>query len=181
MAKLLLVDNDERIVELTAWFLEKRGHETRCALSYAEARGLIRESRPDLMLADLDLGHESGRVELPKLAEEGLLPPTLVVSGFLDAELERELTQVDGVLGALAKPFEMGQLEARVADCLGPQMGEEDVFPEPTPPPAAPEPDLVLELTPESATPAVSTAPELSEADEDGWVEIRPRGEGGAQ
>ena len=56
MAKLLLVDNDARIVELVALFLGRRGHDIRTANSYAEARALLAQDRPDLVLADLDLG-----------------------------------------------------------------------------------------------------------------------------
>ena len=70
------------------------------------------------MLADLDLGAESGRVELARLAEEGLLPPTLVVSGFLDGALSAELETLGGVRGTLPKPFDPGELAARVASCL---------------------------------------------------------------
>ena len=85
MANLLLVDNDARITDLTAWFLKRAGHEVRCVESYAAARELLREQRPDLLLADLDLGEESGREELPRLAAEGILPKTLVVSKKVSA------------------------------------------------------------------------------------------------
>lgn len=119
MAVLLLVDNDARIVELTAWFLDRLGHQVRTAVSYAAARAQIEaEGAPDLMLADLELGVESGREELPRLSRSGGLPPTLVVSGYLDADLRRELMALPEVYGTLAKPFDMPELEAAIADCL---------------------------------------------------------------
>jgi DNA-binding response OmpR family regulator len=118
MADILLVDDDERLAELCAWFLTKGGHEVRTACSYSDARERIAERAPELMLADLDLGAESGRVELARLAEEGLLPPTLVVSGYLDGALSAELEALGGVRGTLPKPFDPGELAARVASCL---------------------------------------------------------------
>lgn len=118
MADLLLVDNDPRLASLLAWYLASRGHTVRGVHSFAEARAALAERRPDLLLSDLELGRESAREELPALAAEGLLPPTLIVSGYLDPESSAVLRAVPGVLGLLAKPFELAALEARVAECL---------------------------------------------------------------
>lgn len=118
MGDLLLVDNDRRIVDLVAFFLEKRGHVVRKAESFTAARAALSERAPDLMLSDLDLGVERGDEELPELARAGLLPPTLVVSGYLDAELEQRLMRIPRVLGTLRKPFDLGALEARIASAL---------------------------------------------------------------
>jgi len=81
-ARLLLVENDLRLGELLGAYLARRGFEVRRATSFAEARRLLGEGRPDLMLSDVDLGGENARDELPRLAAEGLLPPTLVVGLF---------------------------------------------------------------------------------------------------
>lgn len=125
MGRLLWIDNDARLVGLVATLLERQGHIVRTAGNFAEARQLIAAERPDLMLSDLDLGAETGRAELPRLAAEGLLPPTLIVSGFLDRELDLELCAIPGVLGTLAKPFDLDRLceriEAALAELAGPQ------------------------------------------------------------
>lgn len=129
MAKLLLVDNDERIVELLGWFLETRGHSVRSAGSFREARALLEEDPPDLLLADLELGGERGAEELPRLSEAGRLPTTLVVSGYLDGEIDALLAGIPEVVGCLAKPFDLGELERQVAAGLraraaGPAQGQ---------------------------------------------------------
>lgn len=116
---LLLIENDQRLGELVTWFLTKRGFEVRRAMSFREARGLLAERVPDLMLSDVDLGGESARDELPRLAAEGLLPPTLVVSGYLDPETWAELEALEGVVGLLPKPFELKDLVARVEGLVG--------------------------------------------------------------
>lgn len=161
MAELLVLDNDARIVELVALFLQRAGHEVRCATSFREARARIQERRPELLLSDLELGRESGRVELPALWRDGLLPPTLVVSGYIDAELERELSAVPAVVGTLAKPFDFAQLPHVVLDALerarerGPAIDEAR--------------RRVL------ATPRVAA---VSAPDDEGWIEILPPGAG---
>ncbi len=151
MARLLIVDNDARIVELTAWFLERAGHEVATAGSYAEARAALDRTPPELMLADLDLGSESGREELPRLCAEGLLPPTLVVSGLLDPEVERELLAIPGVLGTLSKPVDLEVLQEHVRRLVASLAAELGAPRSPTEPTAAPP----LE-------------------DEEGWIEILP-------
>jgi len=118
MADLLLVENDPRILELMTFFLERAGHRVRAASSFAAAADSIRESPPDLLLSDLEMGSESGREELPRLARSGILPPTLVVSGFVDRESVRALAEIPGVVGTLAKPFDMAQLSRKVEECL---------------------------------------------------------------
>jgi CheY-like chemotaxis protein len=167
MAHLLIVDNDARIVELTAFFLTHEGHEVETALSYAEARGCIDARRPELMLADLDLGVEHGREELPRLADEGRLPPTLVVSGFLDAELEAELSALPAVCGTLTKPIDLDRLAQRILDELA-----SDVL-VPRPEPLVPEPLVPEPVMPEPVTPE-SAARDEEEDDDEGWVEIVP-------
>lgn len=116
---LMLVENDPRIAELMCLFLGRRGYQVRSAASLDEARRLLAERRPDLLLSDIELGAANGREFLPQLSREQLLPPTLVVSGYLDAEIAAELRHVPEVLGVLAKPFEFDRLQRRIEEALG--------------------------------------------------------------
>jgi DNA-binding response OmpR family regulator len=165
---ILLVDNDSRILELVAWFLAKRGFTVRTALSFRDARELIAERRPELLLSDIDLGEENAREELPRLAALGILPPTLVVSGYLDAEIVKELEALPPVIGTLAKPYDFAVLEERVRACLAQLAGGGG--PELTGSPAVEQPGVELPITradpPEAA---------LEAEDEDGWIEIVPQ------
>jgi DNA-binding response OmpR family regulator len=113
---LLIVENDARIVELLQWFLRRRGHQVRAVATFAEARQRIAERRPDLLLSDVELGTENARTLLPDLARDGLLPPTLVVSGFVDHELSLELLAIPGVQAVIQKPFEFERLERWIDD-----------------------------------------------------------------
>lgn len=118
MARLLLLDNDARILELFALYLGQRGHVVRTVSSFRAAREALAAERPDLLLSDLELGAESGRVELPLLWAEGLLPPTLVVSGFVDAELQRFFAGIPAIVGCLPKPFDLERLDAALTEAL---------------------------------------------------------------
>lgn len=152
---ILLVDNDSRILELVAWYLAKRGFTVRTALSFHEARELLASRLPDLLLSDIDLGEENAREELPRLAALGLLPPTLVVSGYLDADVVSELETLPQIVGTLAKPYDFAVLEERVrASCA-----------------------LVVDRAPTEG--AGARAPSTLDAgghaeDEDGWIEVVP-------
>ena len=115
---LLVVENDARIVELMCLFLGRRGYEVRSARSLEEAREQLTAQRPALMLSDIELGRSNGRDFLPQLSREGLLPRTLVVSGFLDADIADELCCVPEVVGVLAKPFEFDRLQRCIEEAL---------------------------------------------------------------
>lgn len=117
-ASLLVVENDARIVELLCMFLGRRGYRVRGARTLEEARVELERAPTDLMLSDIDLGRSNGRDFLPLLSREGLLPPTLVVSGYLDAQLASELNGIPEIVGVLAKPFEFDSLQRRVEQAL---------------------------------------------------------------
>jgi DNA-binding NtrC family response regulator len=159
-ARLLILDNDAGIVELAAWFLERKGYRVRTARSFREARAQIDHEWPDLFLSDIDLGEESGAEELPRLAGEGRLPPTLIVSGYLDADLANRLSALPAVRGTLVKPFDLAVLEQRVEECL-----------ERSSTPATRENERTSETA--RARPATDSAADLEE-DDAGWIEIRP-------
>jgi DNA-binding response OmpR family regulator len=151
-ARLMILDNDLGLVELAAWYLERQGYVVDKATSFREARHLLLSDPPDLLLSDVEMGEESGAEELPRLSSQGILPPTLVVSGFLDAELAERLGGLPGVLGTLLKPFDLPVLEQRIEACLA-RVAAGDFVP-------------ARRLDASLAAPAVTE-------DEDGWIEVR--------
>ncbi|MEZ6005334.1 MAG: response regulator [Planctomycetota bacterium] len=156
--EILIVDNDERIVELVAWFLGKRGYHVRKAESFDLARQLLQERPVDLLLSDIDMGAESALEVLPRFHSEGILPPTLVFSGFLNQETQAALMALDPVVGTLAKPVEFQVLETAVSDYFKTQA-----------PVGAVEPQRVL---PRPAAMPAQVAPVEASSE---WVEILPQ------
>lgn len=164
---VLIVDNDERIVELVAWFLRKRGYSVRAASDFSMARRCIAERAPDLMLSDLDLGQQSALDELPAMEAEGCLPPTLVVSGYLDQSARDRLQSVRAVLGTLAKPFDFPVLEARVGECLAQVAADPGRV-------TSPGNSAGLAAGEQVEAPDDDEVKDEVE-DEEGWIEITPR------
>lgn len=117
--ELLLVENDTRILELLVWFLQRKGYAVRTAASFGEARAALEARRPDLVISDFQVGDEVGSRELAHLAALRLLPPTIVVSGYLDDALEAELGRLPNVVGTLRKPFRFEDLERCMEAALG--------------------------------------------------------------
>lgn len=170
-ASLLLVDNDARIVELLTWFLSQRGFEVRTAGSFVEARERLAEGAPDLLVSDVDLGAESAVQELPRLRADGILPRTLVVSGYLDAAIKAALTALPEVVGTLAKPFEFTDLEAAIDRALGGvAVGGASADPGDF---EVPRPENLPAAGPRESQSGGGAAPDEDD-DDDGWIEITP-------
>ncbi len=118
MREILVIENDARILDLLTRFLTRRGYQVRRAISLEVAERELALHRPDMILSDLLVGptHAAGR--LRQWAREGKLPPTLVVSGCLDEEMERLLATIPPVVGTLSKPFRFEDLEVHVSAVL---------------------------------------------------------------
>ncbi|MFT4539084.1 MAG: DNA-binding response OmpR family regulator [Planctomycetota bacterium] len=162
-ARILIVDDEERIAELVTWFLRRSGHEAVHVRSFEEARQVLASLAPHLLLSDIELGAENAREELPRLSAEGKLPPTLIVSGFLDSIIVEELHALPEVRGMLAKPFDFATLEERICELIK-QLESEGVT-------------FRGSMANTIATPQPATTGDagVAEDDEDeGWIEILP-------
>ena len=109
--KTVLVVDDERSLRLLCRVnLELDGHVVHEAGTLAEARALIEQEPPDVILLDLHVGNEDGLELLDELEALDLPVRVVLLSGT--SEVGPELrSRVAGVLG---KPFELGRLAAAV-------------------------------------------------------------------
>ena len=110
METILIIDDDPAIGDLEQEVLQRAGYAVRRAYSGTEARLLLRELRPDLILLDLMLPGLSGEALLPELA--GI--PTIVVSAKTAVQ-DRVGLLLGGAVDYLTKPFDTQELLARVA------------------------------------------------------------------
>lgn len=112
--RVLLLDDDPRLVAFLARGLEEEGHSVEVASSLREARTAIALSAPDLLLADRQLPDGDGLVLVRELRAKGAGFPVLVLSAR-DAVQDR----VEGLYGGaddyLVKPFSFDELLARIA------------------------------------------------------------------
>jgi CheY-like chemotaxis protein len=111
---ILVADDDAGVRRYLTTVLEAAGYVVVVARDGSEARDLIRDLRPHLVILDLRMPHMSGG-ELLSLIEG---TPVLVLSGYL-GDLTPENAARQNVVGQLQKPVDPATLRARVKQALG--------------------------------------------------------------
>ncbi len=117
VARILLVDADLDLVDLTAYSLRKEGHEVTI---FSEGRRAIRSVRgdePDLVLLDMRLPDTSG-VTVCREMREHSSAPIIMVSGASDEEPIISCFAA-GADDFVLKPYSHRQLAARIHALLG--------------------------------------------------------------
>ena len=121
--ELLLIEEDEVLAEITAFRLELLGYGVRCAHSGEEARTMLADRLPDLIILDLYLPDVQGvdLVNALKNDPETHSIPILVFS--IDADLENvERAYLAGAEDFLVTPYDPAVLEQKLSIML--QMAE---------------------------------------------------------
>jgi DNA-binding response OmpR family regulator len=114
MATILIVD-DHRVTRLgLAEMLETAGYAVVTAGTFPEARRILRESPPDLLIADVRLGSFNG---LQLVISGPNRIPAIVITGYADSVLEAEARR--GGAEYLVKPFDAEQLLGLIRQKLG--------------------------------------------------------------
>jgi two-component system OmpR family response regulator len=114
--KLLLVDDEAALREPLAEYLSRQGFAVTQATSAAEARSLLRDDLPDLVLLDIMMPGEDGLSLCRHLVETRAIPTI-----FLTARGEATDRIVGLEIGAddyVVKPFEPRELVARIRSVL---------------------------------------------------------------
>ena len=114
--RILLVDDEAALREPLAEYLSRQGLVVTEAASAAEARSLLREDTPDLVLLDIMMPGEDGLSLCRHLVEARAIPTI-----FLTARGEATDRIVGLEIGAddyVVKPFEPRELVARIRSVL---------------------------------------------------------------
>ena len=111
MPKLLVVDDEIDILEVSKSYFKKRGVEVFTAATGKEALDIITKENPDLILLDFNLPDINGAEILRKMREEMKLnTKVLMVTGLEEDMVIRE-TEKYGTLGCIHKPLILENLE----------------------------------------------------------------------
>jgi DNA-binding response OmpR family regulator len=114
MATILIVD-DHRVTRLgLAEMLEQAGYSVVTAGTFPEARKILRETPPDLLIADVRLGSFNG---LQLVISGPNRIPAIVITGYADTVLEAEARR--GGADYLIKPFDADTLLGIIRQKLG--------------------------------------------------------------
>ncbi len=120
--RILIVDDEQDVVDLLRYNLEKAGYDTVAALSGEEAIEAVQSYAPDVILLDIMLPDISGWEICKTLRESstGKALPIIMLTALSDEE-----ARIKGLtLGAndyLAKPFSLGELQLKIRKCLDQQ------------------------------------------------------------
>jgi DNA-binding response OmpR family regulator len=110
---ILVIDDEPAIVEFMTEALTDEGYVVRTALTTADARAMIAERHPDLMLLDVHMPGESGDVLARDLNNDGLAHVPIIIM-TADAQVAKSLA-IEGIDYCLAKPFDLDELIECVA------------------------------------------------------------------
>jgi len=106
--QLLIIEDQPAVREVVAEIVGGLGADVEVSQvgSLQEARVALLETRWDVLITDMSLGDGNALELLSSLIEDGLvLPPTILMSGFLTSKRMAQATQV-GIEHVLPKPFE---------------------------------------------------------------------------
>ncbi|HEY5532058.1 MAG TPA: response regulator transcription factor [Candidatus Anoxymicrobiaceae bacterium] len=116
MARILLVDDEESIIDFISYNLEKHGHAVEVARDGMQAAGMASSGSYDLVILDIMLPDIDG-FEVLKRLRTGSDVPVLMLSA-LDTVPDKVLGLELGADDYLAKPFSVRELQARVKALL---------------------------------------------------------------
>jgi len=118
-ARVLVVDDDERVRTVVSWQLEADGFAVTQACDGAGALSQIATDRPDLVVLDLSMPGVGGLDVLRRVRQSDNGPPlpVIVLSGR-SGETDRIVGLDLGADDYLVKPFSPGELAARVRSVL---------------------------------------------------------------
>jgi DNA-binding NtrC family response regulator len=124
MPTVLVVDDDAGIRESAAMALEKVGLKTVQAGDVTSALQALRAHRIDLVLSDIYMPGETGLTLLQAIAERRN-PPRVILMTARGTIETTALAQTIGAFDYLAKPFDLGEMIARVRAALGERVADE--------------------------------------------------------
>ena len=114
--RVVIVDDDEHIRELTTLYLRKEGFDVSCAPDGRAAETLIAEARPDLVVLDLMLPGISGFEVCRRLRETSSVP--IIMLTARDEDVDKIVGLELGADDYMTKPFNPRELVARVKAVL---------------------------------------------------------------
>jgi CheY-like chemotaxis protein len=119
-ARVLIIDDDEPVREVTAAMLQSFGFKTKEAADGRAGLALFREDSTsyDVVILDLLMPELDGEATLLELRELRSDVRVLIISGYHEGDLLKRHAG-GGPLGYLHKPFKRGALERAIRELMG--------------------------------------------------------------
>ncbi|MFV2044485.1 MAG: PleD family two-component system response regulator [Anaerolineales bacterium] len=115
MARILIVDDNQAMVEALSIIVSARGHDALTALSGEEALNMVESETPDVMLLDLTMPGIDGFETLGRLRTmpEGKDLPVLIITALDEEDLEGRVADAGGA-ALLRKPVDVNHLADQI-------------------------------------------------------------------
>jgi DNA-binding response OmpR family regulator len=113
---IMLVDDDPDVERTLTRALETSGYRVVSASTAADARAMLLDVHPDLIILDLVLPDTDGLLLTPAL--QGMTEAPILICSARHTQVDRVLGLKLGADGFLAKPFDLDELEARIEAIL---------------------------------------------------------------
>ncbi len=126
--KVLVVDDEPKIVEVVCSYLKRAGFETLAAETGVQALKVFDESAPALIILDLMLPDMSGEEVCRRLRSRSRVPIIMLTAKVQDSDAVNGLSV--GADDYVTKPFSPRQLVARVEAVLRRSQGESAILAE---------------------------------------------------
>jgi CheY-like chemotaxis protein len=111
--RVLICDDESRLVVLTAGLLREFGYEVLTVKSGEEAIDCVRHEAVDIVVLDVNLPGEDTLSVARRLIQNNA-PAIVLSSGFTEEDVESELLLLPGVRAFLAKPYGIDTLSATI-------------------------------------------------------------------
>ncbi len=121
MARILLVDDDRELQQVTERLLTLRGHKVFCAANGAVAIKILEIEKVDLVITDMLMPEMDGCELIMALRGKTDRPRIIAISGGsgrMDSGYLLEIARVMKVDKLLHKPFSITTIEAAIAEVL---------------------------------------------------------------
>lgn len=119
MAKILVIDDEEHILELLKFNLEVSGHQVICCTNGKDGLKMAREENPDLLLLDWMLPNISGIDVLKIIREDDKISDLPVIMLTAKNMEDDKIEGLDrGADDFITKPFSVKELMARIKTVL---------------------------------------------------------------
>ncbi|HEY0550941.1 MAG TPA: sigma-54 dependent transcriptional regulator, partial [Verrucomicrobiae bacterium] len=119
MAKILVVDDEITMIQISSELLRAEGHEVFSSSSLEQAAALLEQHKPELLITDLYLERAKpvGLTLLQKARAMNPPPVIIVITGFATVETAVEAMQ-KGAFDYLQKPFKLDEFKLSIQRAL---------------------------------------------------------------
>lgn len=116
--RILLVDDDEKVLDPLQIALQERGYEVLIARDGEEALISSERDNPELIVLDVVMPKRSGFLVLDRIRKSKFRSPKIIIVTASCEQRYREFAESRGIDDFISKPFEIDHLLCRIDELM---------------------------------------------------------------